>query len=200
MHQCRRLPNHSTLDIPQSSNESSLCNQPSAFAVTLPLVSLLVILLMMLVELRISQRHERELLRRGAVEPPDPVFTTMRWAYPGSFVAMALEGAIAGAPPGSLTIAGGLLFVSAKALKVWAIRSLGVRWTYRVLVLPDAPLVAQGPYRFLRHPNYVGVIGELVGMALLVRAPLTGVLAFVGFGYLLKRRIRAEERALGLHG
>ena len=164
------------------------------FAVTV----LFAILLMMVVELRVSRAHERELLRRGAVEAPDPVFSMMRWAYPGSFVAMAIEGAVTGSPPGVLTIVGGLLFIAAKALKVWAIASLGTRWTYRVLVLPDAPLVVHGPYRFLRHPNYVGVVGELVGMALIVQAPVTGVLSIVGFGYLLHLRIRAEEQALGL--
>ena len=163
------------------------------------IVSLVGILLMMLVELRISRKHEHELLRQGAVEPPDPVFSTMRWAYPGSFVAMAIEGALTGLSPGLLTIVGAGLFIAAKALKGWAIASLGTRWTYRVLVLPDAPLVAHGPYRFLRHPNYVGVVGELVGMALIVQAPITGVLSVIGFGYLLHRRIRAEEQALGLH-
>jgi methyltransferase len=86
-----------------------------------------------------------------------------------------------------------------KHSRSWAIASLGTRWTYRVLVVPNAPLVARGPYRFLRHPNYVGVVGELVGMAMLVQAPVTGVLSVMGFGYLLRLRIRAEEQALGLH-
>jgi methyltransferase len=164
----------------------------------IPAFSLLAILLMMLVELRVSQQHERELRDHGAIEPPDPVFSAMRWAYPGSFIAMAVEGTLTGAPSAVLTVAGAVLFIAAKALKVWAIRSLGGRWTYRVLVLPNAPLITAGPYRFLRHPNYVGVVGELVGMALLVQAPVTGVLSVVGFGYLLHLRIRAEEQALGL--
>jgi len=166
--------------------------------VILSIVSVTTILLMMLLELRVSREHERELLRRGAIQPADPVFSTMRWAYPGSFIAMAVEGAFTGAPSGVLTVAGAAVFIAAKALKVWAIRSLGHRWTYRVLVLPNAPLITAGPYQFLRHPNYVGVVGELVGMALLVQAPVTGVLSVVGFGYLLHLRIRAEERALGL--
>ena len=56
---------------------------------------------------------------------------------------------------------------AAKALKFWAIASLGTRWTYKVLVMPGLPLVPTGPYRWLRHPNYVGVVGELVAMALM---------------------------------
>ena len=160
--------------------------------------SLVIVLVTMLVELRISVAHERELFRVGAIEAADPVYATMRWAYPGTFVAMAIEGLVTASPPGLLTIAGTVMFVAGKALKVWAIASLGTRWTYRVLVVPNAPLVTRGPYRFLRHPNYVGVVGELVGMAMLVQAPVTGVLSIVGFGYLLRLRIRAEEQALGL--
>jgi methyltransferase len=161
--------------------------------------SLVIVFVIMLVELRISLAHERELFRAGAIEAPDPVYATMRWAYPGTFVAMALEGLVTASPPGLLTVAGAAVFIAGKALKVWAIASLGTRWTYRVLVIPNAPLVARGPYRFLRHPNYVGVVGELVGMAMLVQAPVTGVLSVVGFGCLLRLRIRAEEQALGLH-
>ena len=161
--------------------------------------SLLAILLMMLAELRVSLAHERELFRAGAIEAPDPVYSTMRWAYPGTFVAMAIEGLVTAAPPGVFTVAGAVVFIAGKALKVWAIASLGTRWTYRVLVIPSAPLVTRGPYRFMRHPNYVGVVGELVGMALLVQAPVTGVLSVIGFGYLLNLRIRTEEQALGLH-
>jgi methyltransferase len=122
----------------------------------------------------------------------------MRWAYPGAFVVMAIEGGLTGAPLGWQTSAGVALFVSAKALKVWAIRSLGPRWTYRVLVRPGAPLVTAGPYAFLRHPNYVAVVGELIGMALMVHATVTGVLMTMFFMELLRRRIAAEERALGL--
>lgn len=160
--------------------------------------SLAIVLVIMLVELRVSLAHERELFRAGAIEAPDPVYSTMRWAYPGTFVAMAIEGLVTAMPPGFLTIAGAAVLIAGKALKVWAIASLGTRWTYRVLVIPSAPLVTRGPYRFLRHPNYVGVVGELVGMALLVQAPVTGVLSVIGFGYLLNLRIRTEEQALGL--
>jgi methyltransferase len=67
-----------------------------------------------------------------------------------------------------------------------------------VLVLPGAPLVHAGPYRFMRHPNYVAVLGELAGMALLTTAWLSGPLATAFFAWLLYRRIQAEERAHGV--
>jgi methyltransferase len=156
------------------------------------------VLALMLGELALSRRNERVLLQRGAVEPPDPAYATMRWAYPLVFVAMALEGWYAGRTPGALTLVGILVFTLAKALKYWAIASLGCRWSYRVLVLPGAPLVSSGPYRVLRHPNYVAVVGELAGMALIVGAPIMGSGGTAFFLWLLQMRIRAEERALNI--
>jgi methyltransferase len=161
-------------------------------------VALLAVMLMMLGELWLSKANERVLLANGAIEADDEVFRMMRWAYPGVFIAMAAEGAFFGADIGPVTLAGVLLLVLSKALKFWAIASLGTRWTYRVLVLPTVPLVTRGPYRFLRHPNYVAVVGELVAMALMTRARLTGPLGVAFFGWLLFRRITAEERAMGL--
>jgi len=159
-------------------------------------VALSAVLGLMLAELMVSTRNERLLRARGAVEPPDPVYPTMRWAYPAVFVAMAAEGALSGTVPRSVVVAGISVFAVAKFIKIWAISTLGERWTYKVLVLPGAPLIAEGPYRFVRHPNYVGVIGELVGMALIVGARVTGPLGLVFFSWLLVRRIRAEDQAL----
>ena len=65
--------------------------------------------------------------------------------------------------------AGVVIFLLAKALKYWAIAALGDRWTFHVLVLRDETAVTTGPYRWLRHPNYVGVAGELIGAALMAR-------------------------------
>jgi methyltransferase len=151
-------------------------------------------------ELRVSHANERKLRSIGAVEPPDDVYRAMSWAYPAGFVAMGLEGVLVGRDPGAITIAGAIVFLAAKALKFWAIASLGPRWTFRVLVPPAAPLVTSGPYKWLRHPNYVAVIGELVGFAVLVGAFGTAILSVAGFGALLWRRIAVEEQALGRSG
>ena len=159
-------------------------------------LSLIVVLVMMLGEAYISGRNERQLRQRGAIEPPDDVYSTMQWAYPAAFVAMAFEGAILGPQPGAITGAGALLLGASKALKWWAMASLGTRWTFRVLVVPGVPLVTHGPYAVLRHPNYVAVVGELAGMALLVGARVSGPLATLLFSLLLWRRILVEDRAL----
>jgi methyltransferase len=159
-------------------------------------ISVAAVLLMMLAEMQLSRYNERALRARGAVEPPDDVYRTMAWVYPGLFVVMALEGAFFGPPAGLVTLAGLILLGASKALKFWAIASLGTRWTFRVLVPPGASLVSSGPYAYVRHPNYVAVMGELASMALLVGARVSGPVAMLIFGVLMRHRIRVEEAAL----
>jgi methyltransferase len=166
-------------------------------AAAIAALTLLAVLLVMLGESALSSHNERVLRARGAVEPEGDVIGTMRWAYPACFVAMAIEGALVGPAPRDGLAIGFAVFGLAKALKVWAISTLGIRWTFRVLVLPDAPLVSGGPYAVIRHPNYLAVLGELAWMALIVWAPIAGVASIIGFGTLMRRRMRVEDRALG---
>jgi methyltransferase len=150
----------------------------------------------MLVEARRASRNERAQLARGGVEPPGDVYRVMRVVYPLAFLTMLGEGFIGGGPLSSVPAAGGLVFAAAKALKWWAIRSLGPAWTFRVVVVPGARLVTQGPYKWLRHPNYVAVMGELAGVALMAGAPVSGLAAVTVFGLLIAKRIAVEDRAL----
>jgi methyltransferase len=155
------------------------------------------VLLLMGGEAVLSRVNEAALRRQGAVEPDGDVYRAMQWAYPGAFLAMAIEGAWRGPSPPWILVSGLALFGVAKALKLWAIASLGGLWSYRVLVLPGRALVSRGPYRWMRHPNYLAVVGEMAGVALIVWAPVTGALALAGFGALLRQRIAIEDRALG---
>ncbi|MDE3155750.1 MAG: hypothetical protein KGN76_11645 [Acidobacteriota bacterium] len=161
-----------------------------------PTVVTLAIFMLMIVEASLAGRHDRRLLARGGVEARGDVYGAMRIAYPACFLAMAIEGAVTTPPAGWWLPAGIVVFAAAKGLKYWAMATLGERWSFRVIVLPGVPLVKVGPYRWLRHPNYVGVMGELAGAALLLHAPRTGAASLVVFGALLVRRIRVEERAL----
>jgi methyltransferase len=166
-------------------------------AVAIAVITVLASLLIMGGEAVLSSFNERQLRARGAIEPEGDVIDAMRFAYPGAFLAMGIEGAMSGPAPANVLMGGLALFGIAKALKIWAISSLGGRWSYRVLILPGAPLVTSGPYQFLSHPNYVAVVGEIVSVALIVWAPFTGILSAIGFGYLMVARIRVEDRALG---
>ena len=154
------------------------------------------VLVMMLAELARSRRNERELRRRGAFEPEGDVYRALAFVYPLMFVVMAIEGTLFGRGDDRLLIGGFTIFVAAKALKLWAIATLGLRWSYRVLVLPEAPLVTTGPYAHLRHPNYFAVVGEIIGFAMMVDALWTGLGSLLLFGVLVRRRIVIEENAL----
>ena len=122
----------------------------------------------------------------------------MQLAYPLAFLSMLGEAALRDTTPSrAVLIAGATLFATAKALKWWAILTLGRCWTFRVIIVPGAPLVRSGPYRFLRHPNYLGVIGELTGVALMTGALVTGPIATAAFGALMLKRVAIEDRALG---
>lgn len=151
----------------------------------------------MLFEAALSRRNEQQLRAMGATEPHDDVYWMMQVAYPAAFVAMMIEGWERRNLIDVHVAEGFALFVGAKLLKYWAILSLGVRWTFRVLVPPGSTRVLVGPYRLLRHPNYIAVLAEIVGAALIAHAPVTGGIAVLAFGTLILFRIRIEERALG---
>jgi len=166
-------------------------------AVTIAALTIIASLLIMAGEAILSAFNEQQLRARGAIEPEGDVISLMRVAYPGAFIAMGVEGALTGPAPRDILMIGLALFGLAKALKVWAISSLGSKWSYRVLVVPGDPLVATGPYQFISHPNYLAVVGEIVSVAAIVWAPIAGTLAAIGFGALMIARIRIEDRALG---
>jgi methyltransferase len=157
---------------------------------------------LMFAEQRVSNAHERALRAAGAVEPPGDVFRWLAVIYPLAFIAMGVEGAWrAQAPPAqsggpAWALSGAVLFIAAKALKYWAIGSLGPRWTFRVLVPRGAPRVTGGPYQYVDHPNYIAVIGELAGTAMMVGAAVTGPIGILSMAWLMWRRVQVEARAL----
>ncbi len=163
---------------------------------TVALIVLALAFLPMAFEARLAGRHDRALRSAGAAEPKDDVFPIMQVVYPVSFLAMALEAFLHRARMDAVFVAGAVVFALAKAIKYWAIATLGPRWTFRVLVPPGSSMVHHGPYRFMRHPNYLGVIGELAGMALIAHAMVSGPIAVVLFAGIIAARIRVEERAL----
>jgi methyltransferase len=112
------------------------------------------------------------------------------------FLAMIAEGTWRQVALPALAVPGLLLFLLAKALKWWAIRSLGRSWTFRVIVVPGDAAVTSGPYAWLRHPNYVAVAGELVAVALMSGALVTGPLGTLLFCGLMLKRMSVEDRAL----
>jgi methyltransferase len=149
-----------------------------------------------LVELGISRRHAEALRARGAVEHGRghfPLFVLLHTLLP---LGMIAEVAFVGARPGALWPLWLSLFLLAQALRIAAIRALGPHWNVRVLVVPGAALVRSGPYRWLRHPNYLAVAIELLAAPLLFGAWRTAITASLLNALALAVRIRCEEKAL----
>ena len=165
---------------------------------TVALIVFAVAFLPMIVEAVISTRHERRLRIQGAVEPKDDVIGAMRLAYPGGFAAIVVEAWLRHPEADAVFRWGAAVFLVAKALKYWAIATLGTRWTFRVLVPRQSVQITSGPYAFMRHPNYVAVAGEFIGASLMAQAWIAGPIATVAFGLLLRARVRVEERTLRL--
>jgi len=84
-----------------------------------------------------------------------------------------------------------------QGLRWWCIATLGRRWNTRVIVLPEAPLVRRGHYRWLHHPNYVAVVAEGIALPLVHTAWLTAVAFTLANAMLLRVRLRVENSALG---
>lgn len=158
-----------------------------------------VIFAFMAIEARRAALNERTQRAAGGIEPPGDVYPLMQVAYPGAFVAMIAEGAWRGGSPALVAVLGVAVFAAAKALKWWAILTLGRAWTFRVIVVPGARRITSGPYRFFNHPNYIAVVGELLGAALVCGAVLSGPAATAFFLVLMLKRIAVENRAVATH-
>lgn len=155
-----------------------------------------VIFVPMIAEAIVSAGHDRALRARGAIEPEGDVYQLMQVVYPAGFLVLLAEGLLRGIRWDGPMAAGAVVFVVAKALKYWAIASLGERWTFRVLVPPGSTPTRHGPYRWTHHPNYVAVAGEFLGAAIAMHALVSGVPVTAAFIFLLWRRVAVEEKAL----
>jgi len=150
------------------------------------------------VELVVSARNARLARARGGVETGQGHYPVMAVFHGLFLVACAGEVVLLRRPfPGALGWAALTAVLGAQALRYWAIATLGWRWNTRIVVLPGAAPVTAGPYRWVRHPNYVAVIAEMVALPLVHGAWLTALVFSLGNAWLLRVRIRAEEEALG---
>jgi len=149
-----------------------------------------------LFELAISKRHAEALRARGAIEHGQGHFPLLVLVHVLLLAGIVFEVIVLGARPPASWPVWAALFLAGQLLRYAAIRALGPFWNVRVLVVPGAPLVRTGPYRFLRHPNYVAVVMELLAAPLIFGAWRTAIVVSALNGVALWIRIRCEERAL----
>ncbi len=148
-------------------------------------------------ELALSLRNSRRALGRGAVEAGRGHYPAMVAVHALFLAACAGEALAWPRPPPEVALlaVGGAL--AAQALRWWAVAALGDRWNTRILVVPGAAPATGGPYRFLRHPNYLAVSLEMACLPLAWGSWRTALLFSAANAALLAVRIPAEEAALG---
>lgn len=150
-----------------------------------------------LVELVVSRRNELRSRALGALEHGRGHYPVMVALHVALLAGCAAEPALRGAgAPAWLFLSGLAVVLGAQLLRWWCIASLGDRWCTRVLVVPGLPLVATGPYRRLRHPNYVAVVVEGAALPLACGAWATALAFSAANALLLAVRIRCEDQAL----
>lgn len=150
-----------------------------------------------LFELRLSRRNEAQILAQGGREHAPEHFGLMKAMHTLWFVTMIGEVVLLDRPFIPWLAAGAfLMFLIGQALRYAAIRTLGPRWTVRIMTLPGAPPIQDGIYRLTRHPNYLGVALEIAAVPLIHTAYITAVFFTLFNAGILAIRIRAEEAAV----
>ncbi|MCA1321179.1 hypothetical protein LC085_14755 [Bacillus tianshenii] len=149
-----------------------------------------------LVELKIAKRNEHLMKKKGAVEFGQGHYGYMVLLHIAFLLALLIEVLFLSkevSPFWPLLIS---LFIGTQVMRVWAIASLGMFWNTKIIILPHADVVKKGPYRFLRHPNYLVVSLEIIIIPLLFQAYITAFIFTILNAWMLSVRIPMEEKAL----
>ena len=142
-------------------------------------------------ELVVSRYNTRKLLARGAIEMAPRHYPLIVAVHATWLLSLWIFGR-----DQPVSIVALSFYIVLQGLRFWVMRTLGSRWTTRIIVLPGQPLVSGGPYRFLSHPNYAVVAGEIAALPLALNLPLLAAVFSVLNAAILAIRIKAEGRAL----
>jgi methyltransferase len=142
-------------------------------------------------ELVLSRYNTHRLLARGAVEIAPRHYLLIVAVHAAWLISLWVFG-----HDQPVNIVGLLFYLVLQGFRLWVMRTLDRRWTTRIIVLPEQPLVSGGPYRFLSHPNYAVVAGEIAILPLALNLPLLAAVFTIANAAVLAIRIRAENRAL----
>ncbi len=152
------------------------------------------IIVLRLAELVVSQRNEQWLLENGAVEYGQGHYRFIVTLHICFFLAMVIEYFLRGEPKGSMLLFE--LYLLLLAVKIWTIYSLGKYWNTRIYRIPNAPLIKKGPYKYLKHPNYLIVVLEIAVIPLVFYLYCTAIVFSVLNLAMLYVRIKTENKVL----
>ena len=144
-----------------------------------------------LAELWLAQRNTAALLARGANEVAPGHYPMIVAVHMAWLAVLWFYGAGQPVNPAWLSV-----FLGFQLARVWVLTTLGSRWTTRIIIVPGERLVARGPYRFVNHPNYLVVIGEIAVLPMCLGLPWAALLFSVLNAVVVMIRIRAENAGL----
>jgi methyltransferase len=161
------------------------------------LILLLAVALLRILELRVSRRHQQEMMARGAAKVDEPRFRWMVVLHTGVLLGAALEVVFLKRPflPILATIMF-VIFLAANFVRWWVIRTLGNHWNVQVMDSTSLGVITSGPFRYVRHPNYAAVFSEMVALPLIHTAWITALAGSLAHIVVLSQRLSTEERVL----
>jgi methyltransferase len=167
-------------------------------AMTAAYIALLVLVgLERLIEVGISNRNQRKMKEQGAQKIPEPHYPWLVLFHATVPVGAGLEVLLLHRPliP-ALAIPMTALFVLSNLLRWWVIHLLGGLWNVQIMDSSRLGVVTSGPYRWVRHPNYVGVVLEVFSLPMIHTAWITAIFGTLGYLEILRRRITTEDGVL----
>lgn len=157
-----------------------------------------ILVLQRVAELAVAGRNEGILLRRGAVEYDRGGYRLIVLMHVLFIVSIPAEYVFLNRGLNRYSYLFLAVFIAAQGLRYWAIATLGVRWNTKILVIPGIEPVQTGPYKYFTHPNYIAVVIEILVFPLIFSCYATSAIFSILNFLALRRRIRIEEKALGI--
>ena len=155
-----------------------------------------IVIVQRLIELLVARRNEQWMKSQGAIEAGASHYRYMVAMHVCFFVSLIAEVFYFDLSPPPLWPVWLCIFLLAQVMRIWCLASLGKYWNTKIIVLPGANVVRRGPYKFIRHPNYVIVATELIVLPLLFNAYFTAILFTLLNIWMMTVRIPEEEEAL----
>ncbi|KAA0964833.1 isoprenylcysteine carboxyl methyltransferase [Sporosarcina sp. ANT_H38] len=155
-----------------------------------------IVIIQRLVELVVAKRNEKWMRSQGAFEAGAahyPIMVSMHIAF---FISLLAEDFLFDRSVSSVWILFLVIFLVAQVARIWCLASLGKFWNTKIIILPGADVVQKGPYKWVRHPNYIIVTTELLVLPLMFGAYITAIIFTLLNAWMLSVRIPAEEKAL----
>ena len=158
---------------------------------------LLAVAALRIFELRISRRHQQQMIARGSSKVNKPRFLWIVLVHTVILVAAAAEVVFLHRPfLLGLAAAMFFLFLASNGLRLWVIFALGVRWNVQVMDSTNLGVVTTGPFRFIRHPNYLAIFVEMFALPLIHTAWITALIGPIAYAVVIGQRIVVEEQVL----